>query len=171
MNNNEDKKIGWDEYFMELARIASKRSSCRRRKVGAVAVVDKHVVATGYNGAPSHLVDCMERHKCMRDIMKVPSGERQEICRAVHAEQNLICQAAIHGFSLKGAVVYSTCQPCVTCAKLLINVGVKSIIYDTPYPDEYALDLIRESGIQLLRYSELKDFIKPITAYMEDLNA
>jgi len=115
-----------DEYFLKVAAVVAERSTCRRHHIGAVAVKDKHILATGYNGAPSGFKDCLELG-CLRDELGIPSGTRQEICRAVHAEQNVIIQAALHGVSLEGATVYATHTPCILCAKMLVNAGIKDM--------------------------------------------
>ena len=140
----------WDRYFMRLACEAASRSTCLRRKVGAVLVRENRVLATGYNGAPSGLPHC-EELGCLRDILRVPSGERQELCRALHAEQNALIQAAIYGVSVEGATLYCTHRPCATCAKMLINAGIKRIVYQGGYPDELAESLLREAGVRLDR--------------------
>lgn len=133
---------------MNMAQLAAERSSCLRRKVGAVAVLDKRVVATGYNGAPMGVLECLERG-CLRQELNVPSGERHELCRGVHAEQNLITQAALHGVKLDGCTVYCTNQPCFICAKLLVNVRCKTVYFKDPYPDQMTTDLLYEAGIDL----------------------
>lgn len=142
----------WDEYFMQLASMAASRATCLRRKVGAVLVKDKHVLATGYNGAPSGIVDCLTKKKCLRDIMRVPSGERHELCMATHAEQNAIAQAAKHGISVDGATIYITHFPCAICLKILINAGIKRIVFGASYPDTLSEDLLKESGIEYEEY-------------------
>lgn len=136
----------WDEYFLTMARHAATRSTCLRRKVGAVAVLDRHVLATGYNGAPAGLPHC-EYTGCLREQKGVPSGERHEICRGLHAEQNVIIQAAVHGVSLKGATIYVTATPCVICAKMLINCGIKRVVCGEQYPDGLALEMLRDAGV------------------------
>lgn len=138
----------WDEYFIEVAHLVAKRSTCLRRHVGAVAVRDKRILATGYNGAPSGLAHC-EDVGCIRQRMKIPSGERQELCRALHAEQNVIIQALIHKVDLKGSSIYVTNQPCVICSKILISTGVKEIIIADGYPDELAKRMLKEAKIKL----------------------
>lgn len=143
----------WDNYFMEIATVVSTRSTCLRRRVGAVLVKDKHIVATGYNGAPSGLAHC-EEIGCLREKLGVPSGERHELCRGLHAEQNAIIQAASLGSSIKGATLYVTTRPCILCAKMLINAGVKRIVFKGEYPDEFAVNLLKEAGILLLQYNE-----------------
>ena len=136
----------WNEYFMEMAELAAKRSTCLRRKVGAVLVKDKRILATGYNGAPKKLPHC-EETGCLREEKNVPSGERHEICRGIHAEQNLIAQSAIHGVKTDGATVYCTNQPCSICTKILINAGIEKIYYKNPYNDEFTKKLLEQSEI------------------------
>jgi len=137
-----------DEYFMEIAQVASKRSTCLRRRNGAVLVKDKHIISTGYNGAPSGLPHCKEVG-CLRDKNRVPSGERHELCRGAHAEANAIVQAALHGASTEGSTMYSTHQPCSFCAKLIINAKIREVVYLSPYPDKLALELLRSAGVEL----------------------
>lgn len=139
----------WDEYFMEMALLTARRSTCLRRQVGAVIVKDKHIIATGYNGAPAGLPHC-DRTGCLRDQLGVPSGERHEICRALHAEQNAIIQAAMMGNSIEGATIYVTHQPCIICAKMIINARISTIIAKEGYPDELALNLINEANIDYI---------------------
>lgn len=147
------KRPSWDKYFMDITDLVSTRSTCIRRRVGAVVVKDKQILATGYNGAPSNVPHCLDIG-CLRDKMNIASGERQELCRGIHAEQNCIVQAAKNGISLKGGVIYITNQPCITCSKLLINVGIEKIIYRNPYPDELALQILKEAGIEVEVYLE-----------------
>lgn len=128
-------RSSWPEYFMNMAELASTRSTCIRRQVGAVAVKDNRIIATGYNGAPKGAAHCIQTG-CLRDQLKIPSGEKHELCRAVHAEQNVICQAAFHGISLIGATLYCTHQPCSICAKLIVNSGIEKVMYSEGYPDE-----------------------------------
>lgn len=137
-----------DEYFLKVAAVVAERSTCRRHHVGAVAVKDKHILATGYNGAPAGLKDCLELG-CLRDELGIPSGERHEICRAIHAEQNVIIQAALHGVSLEGCTIYATHTPCVLCTKMLVNAKIKRYISFGKYNDEAFIDLFREAGIEL----------------------
>ena len=137
---------GWDSYFMEIARIVSKRSTCIRRNVGSLIVKDKRILSTGYNGAPIHLRHCMDTG-CMRERLNIASGERHELCRGLHAEQNAIIQAAYHGVSINGADVYSTHLPCSICMKMIINAGIAKVFYVDGYPDELSHELIIESGI------------------------
>lgn len=138
----------WDSYFMEIARIVSKRSTCIRRHVGAVIVKDKRILSTGYNGAPKGLTHCMDCG-CLREKMNIASGERHELCRGLHAEQNAIIQAALHGVSINGAEIYSTHLPCSICIKMIINAGILKVTYLDGYPDELSIELIKESSIKL----------------------
>jgi dCMP deaminase len=144
------KRLSWDEYFMKIAELVAQRSTCLRRQVGCVIVRDKRILATGYNGAPSGLRHCGEV-PCLRNKLKIPSGERQELCRGLHAEQNTIIQAALMGVSLKDSVLYCTHQPCILCAKMLINAGIKKIIYKGDYPDKLAFSILKEARIRLAR--------------------
>jgi dCMP deaminase len=140
----------WGPYFMEIARIVSMRSTCLRRNVGAVIVKDKRILASGYNGAPSGLKHCVEV-SCLREKMNIASGERHELCRGLHAEQNAIIQAAYHGVSINGAGLYCTHLPCSICIKMLINAGIQEIYYEEGYPDDLSLDMIAESKIKLTK--------------------
>jgi dCMP deaminase len=142
------KRPSWDQYFMEVAHLVSKRATCHRRMVGAVLVKEKKILATGYNGAPSGLKHCTDM-ACLREKLKVPSGQRHELCRGLHAEQNVILQAALHGTSTRGSSLYITHQPCVICAKMLINAGIKEIIICGIYPDELAAQFLKEARIKV----------------------
>lgn len=142
----------WDEYFLEIIQLIKQRSTCLRRQVGAIIVKDKRILATGYNGAPKDCRHCLDIG-CLRDELNVPSGERHELCRAVHAEQNAIAQAAQYGISVADSTMYVTHQPCVMCAKIIINAGIKCIIYSGDYPDKLALELLDEAKIELIRIS------------------
>jgi dCMP deaminase len=135
-----------DEYFLKIASVVAERSTCRRHHVGAVAVRDKHILATGYNGAAAGLKDCLELG-CLRDEMKIPSGTRHEICRGIHAEQNVIIQASLHGVSLEGATVYVTHTPCILCAKMLVNAKIKRFVTFGKYADDSFMELFNEAGI------------------------
>ena len=137
-----------DEYFLKIALVVAERATCWRHHVGAVAVGNKHILATGYNGAPSGLKDCLELG-CLRDERGIPSGERQEICRGIHAEQNVIIQASLHGVSLEGSTIYATHTPCVLCAKMLVNAKIKRYISFGRYNDDAFIDLFKEAGIEL----------------------
>ncbi|DAC72307.1 MAG TPA: cytidine deaminase [Thermoplasmata archaeon] len=141
----------YDEYFMEMAHVVAKRSTCLRRKVGAILVKDKHILSTGYNGAPKGLKHCSETG-CLRENLNIPSGERHELCRGLHAEQNAIIQAAVFGVSIKGSVLYCTNTPCVVCVKMLINAGVTEITYAGDYPDDLAKIMMDESNLKIKRF-------------------
>jgi len=144
------KRPSWDEYFMRIAILAATRSTCLRRQVGAVLVKDKRVLATGYNGSPAGLEHCLDIG-CLREELGIPSGERHELCRAIHAEQNAIVQAATSGTSIEGATLYCTTSPCVLCAKLLINSGIKEIYAGEGYPDDLSRKMLDEAEIQVHR--------------------
>ena len=148
--SQEYKRPSWDEYFLEVARLVAKRATCLRRRVGAVLVKDKKIVATGYNGAPSGLKHCIDIG-CIREKLKIPSGERHELCRGLHAEQNVILQAALYGASTKGSTLYVTNQPCVICAKMLINAGIKEIVISDGYPDKLAKKFLKDAKIKIRR--------------------
>jgi dCMP deaminase len=137
-----------DEYFLKIASVVAERSTCRRHHVGAVAVKDKHILTTGYNGAPSGLKDCLELG-CLRDEMGIASGTRQELCRGIHAEQNVIVQAGLHGVSLEGSTIYCTHTPCVLCAKMLVNAKIKRYVSFGRYDDDSFKELFREAGIKV----------------------
>jgi dCMP deaminase len=143
----------WDEYFMEITQVVKTRSTCLRRNVGALIVKDKKLLSSGYNGSPTGCKHCDELG-CLRDTMNIPSGQRHELCRGTHAEQNAIVQAANSGVSIQGATIYTTHQPCVLCAKMIINSGIKRVVYKGDYPDEMSLGLFEESGIELVRLKE-----------------
>lgn len=142
----------WEEYFMKITHDVAERSTCVRRAVGAVLVKDKRILATGYNGAPSGVTHCTARG-CLRKEAGIPSGERQEVCRGLHAEQNAIIQAALHGVQIVDSLMYSTTQPCVTCAKMIINAGIRRVIFEGDYPDELALELLDEAGVYVDRFA------------------
>lgn len=145
-----DNRISWDEYFMEMAELTAKRSTCLRRHVGAVIVKDRHVIATGYNGSPRGLSHCGDRGGCLREKLQIPSGQRHELCRAVHAEQNAIIQAATLGQSIEGGTIYITNQPCVVCAKMIVNAGISRIVVRDGYPDELAREILDEAGLRVV---------------------
>jgi dCMP deaminase len=140
----------WKEYFMDIALLVAKRSTCRRRRVGAITVRDKRILATGYNGAPTGLPHCLDIG-CLREELEVPSGERHELCRGLHAEQNVIIQAAYHGVSIKGATLYCTNLPCSICSKMLINAGIRDIIYQEGYADHMTEEMLRAAGVKLVQ--------------------
>ncbi|MCL4394243.1 MAG: cytidine/deoxycytidylate deaminase family protein [Chloroflexi bacterium] len=145
----------WDSYFMQIALDVATRSTCLRRQVGAVIVKDKRILTTGYNGAPRGLAHCLEIG-CMRERLAIPSGERTELCRGLHAEQNAIIQAALYGVPIAGADIYSTHQPCVLCAKMIVNADIRRIVYRGSYPDEIARAMLAEAGTELVQLLELE---------------
>jgi dCMP deaminase len=140
----------WDRYFMDIAAMVATRSTCMRRSVGAIAVNNRRILATGYNGTPKGLRHCTEVG-CIRQELGIPSGQRHELCRGLHAEQNCIIQAAVHGVQLDGSTIYCTFQPCVVCAKMLINAGISEVVYEGGYPDEMAVSMLNEAGVKLRR--------------------
>lgn len=139
---------GVDEYFLKIAKVVGERSTCNRHNVGAIIVKDKYIISTGYNGAVSGAKDCLELG-CLRDAQKIESGTRHEICRAVHAEQNAIIQAALHGSDTEGATLYSTHSPCILCAKMIANAKIKRVVCFESYPDKSSKELFDEVGISL----------------------
>ncbi len=145
-----DTRPSWDEYFMQMAELTAQRSTCLRRKVGAVIIKDKHIIATGYNGAPKGVPHCSELGGCERERLNVPSGQRHELCRAIHAEQNAIIQAATLGQSIEGGSIYITHHPCVICAKMIINAGIKRIVVKEGYPDELAVEILKQAGLKIV---------------------
>ena len=142
------KRPSWDEYFLEMAKLVSQRATCLRRKVGAVLAKDKKILATGYNGAPSGLEHCLDIG-CLRQKLKVPSGQRHELCCGLHAEQNAIIQASLHGISVKLSTLYATNHPCIICAKMLINAGIKEIVIIDSYPDKMAMKFLRQAKVKV----------------------
>lgn len=143
-------RISWEEYFMNIAELIAKRSTCLRRKVGAVMVKDKRILSTGYNGAPKGVKHC-EEVGCLRERLGILSGDRQELCRGVHAEQNAIIQAALYGVSILGATLFCTHLPCFICAKMLVNVGIEKIYYKQEYRDDWAKGLFGDVGIVVVQ--------------------
>ncbi len=146
----------WEEYFMEIAYLVAKRSTCLRRQVGAVVVKNKNILATGYNGAPRGITHC-EVAGCIREKLNVPSGERHELCRGLHAEQNAIIQAAYHGTSIAGADLYCTNRPCIICSKMIINAGIEKVYYQDGYSDPLAEEMVSESGLVLIKMEPKKE--------------
>lgn len=144
-----------DEYFMEMAKLSASRSTCLRRKVGAVIVKDNHVISTGYNGAPRGVSHCEEKG-CLRVLMNVPSGTRHELCRGVHAEQNAVAQAAYFGISVKDATIYTTTFPCSLCAKILINSGITNVVYEEGYMDYLSKELLSETELNIRQFQSKK---------------
>ncbi len=145
------RRPSWEEYFMDITQLVAKRSTCLRRQVGSILVKDKKILATGYNGAPARLEHCLEVG-CLREQQSIPSGERHELCRGLHGEQNAIIQAAYHGVGIRGATLYCTNHPCVICSKMLINAGIERIVYEEGYADDLAAQMLKESGIKVERF-------------------
>jgi dCMP deaminase len=150
MSDNPNIRPSWHTYFMGIADLVATRSTCTRRKVGAILVKDKRILTSGYNGAPSSITHCKETG-CLRERLNVPSGEKHELCRGVHAEQNAIIQAANHGISVKESVLYCTNQPCSICAKMIINAGIKKVYYKDGYNDPLAEEMFEQAGIELIQ--------------------
>src|SRR5210317_1858676 len=144
----------WNEYFMGITELVAQRSTCLRRQVGAILVRDKRIMTTGYNGAPARINHCLDVG-CLREQMGIPSGERHELCRGLHAEQNAIIQAAIHGVSIQGATLYCTNMPCSICTKMLINAGIRKVVYLQGYSDSLSLEMLDEAGIETLSFAEV----------------
>jgi len=145
-----DNRPSWDDYFMQITDLVASRSTCLRRRVGAVLVMDRQILATGYNGAPRGLPHCLDVG-CLRSEQSVPSGQRHELCRGLHAEQNVIIQAARNGVGIVGATLYCTTQPCIICLKMLINAGITKIFFREGYPDELSEQMAAEAGIKLIK--------------------
>lgn len=141
----------WDQYFMDITRLVATRSTCMRRQVGAILVKDRNILATGYNGVPSGISHC-DTVGCLRERLKVPSGERHELCRGLHAEQNAIIQAARHGINIDNSTLYCTTMPCIICTKMLINAGISTIIYAEGYSDDLAREMLAETGIEISQF-------------------
>jgi dCMP deaminase len=144
------KRPSWDEYFLKIAALVSERSTCLRHHVGAIIVKNKRIITTGYNGAPSGMKDCLELG-CLRDQNNIPSGKMHEICRATHAEQNAIIQAGLMGVNIKDSTMYCTHSPCILCAKMIVNAGIKRYVTYGDYPDEEAKKLLKEAGIEFVK--------------------
>ena len=144
----ESSRLSVDEYFLKIASVIAERATCRRHHVGAVTVRDKHILSTGYNGAPAGAKDCLELG-CLRDELEIPSGTRHEICRGIHAEQNAIIQASLHGVSIEGSTIYCTHTPCVLCAKMLVNARIKRFVTFGKYEDDTFVELFRAAGIEV----------------------
>lgn len=140
----------WDDYFMEITEVVAKRSTCLRRQVGALLVKDKRILSSGYNGAPTNLPHCSEAG-CVRQKLNIPSGERHELCRGLHAEQNAIVHAAMHGISIKDATMYVTNQPCVQCAKMIINGGIMRIVFSQGYPDGLSEEILNGANVEIVK--------------------
>lgn len=149
----DNERPSWDDYFMEMLEVIKTRSTCVRRHVGAVIVRDHRIIATGYNGAPTGLKHCT-KETCVRLKYGIKSGERHELCRATHAEQNAIISAARMGVSVDGAEIYITDSPCILCTKMLINAGIKRIVYKGAYPDSFSLEMLEEAGVETVQYEK-----------------
>ena len=149
----------WDKRFMDMAKMVGSWSSCfqANRQIGAVIVRNKRIITTGYNGAPAGVMSCVERGECLRRKLNIPSGTQHELCYAIHAEQNAIIQAAKLGSSIEGATLYCTHQPCVICAKMIVNAGIVRVVYHSGYPDDFALDIFKEAGVQVECYTESEE--------------
>lgn len=143
-------RISWTEYFMDITKLVARRSTCIRRAVGAVVVKDQRILATGYNGAPMGISHC-DVTGCLREKLNVPSGQRHELCRGIHAEQNAIIQAALHGVSIKDAILFCTNQPCSICTKMIINAGISTIYYEEGYADELSLEMLQEANVEIIK--------------------
>ncbi|GBC59684.1 cytidine deaminase [Desulfonema ishimotonii] len=148
---SDPRRPSWDEYFMDITTLVARRSTCIRRAVGAIIVKDRRILSTGYNGAPTGIQHCTDVG-CLRRNLKVPSGERHELCRGIHAEQNAIIQAALHGVSIKDATLYCTNLPCSICAKMIINAGIRKINYVNGYTDPMSLQMFEEAGIEVIQF-------------------
>jgi len=144
----------WDEYFMDITSLVARRSTCMRRQVGAVMVKEKNILATGYNGTPSGITHC-DVTGCLREQLNIPSGERHELCRGLHAEQNAIIQAARHGVNISDSILYCTNSPCIICTKMLINAGIRKVVYLQGYSDSLSLEMLDEAGIEALSFAEV----------------
>jgi len=144
----------WDQYFIDITHLVATRSTCLRRQVGALVVKDRNILATGYNGTPSGIRHC-EETGCLRERLQVPSGERHELCRGLHAEQNAIIQAARHGVNIDGSTLYCTTMPCIICTKMLINAGIRRIVYEEGYSDDLAREMVEEAGLEIFRFVRL----------------
>ncbi len=153
MSSDNMKRPSWEEYFMDITHMVKSRSTCLRRHIGAVIVKDKNILTTGYNGAPSNTRHCLDIG-CLREKMNIPSGERHELCRALHAEQNAIIQAAKHGINIEGADLYCTHLPCLICSKMIINAGIRKIFYEGDYPDPLSREMLVEAGVELVQWEE-----------------
>ena len=152
-----DQRMSKDKYYLNIADAVLDRSTCLRRKYGAIIVKNDEILSTGYNGAPAGVSTCVERGECLRKKLGIPSGTRHEMCYAVHAEQNAIIQAAKLGVNIDGSTLYCTHQPCILCAKMIVNAGIVRVVYHSGYPDDFALDIFKEAGVLVERYSESEE--------------
>lgn len=153
--SEKDCRPGWNEYFLEIANTVASRSTCLRRKVGALIVNDRRILATGYNGTPRGISHCITAG-CLRDKLNIPSGERHELCRGLHAEQNAIIQSALYGVSVRGSIMYITNHPCIICTKMIINAGIKEVVIADGYPDKMASEFLKEAKIRVRRVGNKK---------------
>jgi dCMP deaminase len=160
MKSSVDNRPSWEKYFMDITCLVARRSTCTRRAVGAIIVKDRRVLATGYNGAPSQVRHCAEVG-CLRKQLNVPSGERHELCRGIHAEQNAIIQAAYHGASIKGGTLFCTNLPCSICAKMIINAGIERIIYQSGYADTISQEMLAEAQVELIQLEGDETEVRP----------
>lgn len=160
-------RLPWPDYFMNITYLVSERSTCTRRRVGAMAVKDKRILATGYNGAPAGVPHCLEVG-CLREQLGIPSGQRHEICRGLHAEQNVIIQAAVHNINIQGAELYCTTHPCVLCSKMLINCGIRRIFYTEDYPDDLAAAMLKEAGVVVEQFNFTPPLVRDMTGMTPD---
>jgi len=149
-------RLSWDDYFMEITRLVAKRSTCIRRHVGAIIVRDKRILATGYNGAPRGLPHCLETG-CLREKLGIPSGQNQELCRGLHGEQNAIIQAALSGVSIENSQIYTVTQPCVVCAKMIINAGINRVVFDESYPDALSEQMLKEACVEMVNIKGIQE--------------
>ncbi len=149
----EEKRISWDEYFISITKEVAKRSSCLRRHVGAVLVKNKHILSTGYNGSVRNMPHCFEVG-CIREKMQIPSGTRHELCRGLHAEQNALLFATSLGIDTEGATLYSLTHPCILCAKMIVQAGIKRVVYINDYPDSFAELIFKESGVETVKFCD-----------------
>lgn len=150
-----ENRPAWEDYFMGITALVAQRATCTRRAVGAIIVKDKRILSTGYNGAPTGTRHCLDIG-CLREKLNVPSGERHELCRGIHAEQNAIIQAAYHGVSIKGATIFCTNLPCSICTKMIINAGIKKIYYQDGYADSMSEEMFQEAGVEVIKHTTRK---------------
>ena len=150
-------RISKENYYLDIAETVLERATCLRRVYGAIIVKNDEIISTGYNGAPAGVSTCVERGECLRKKLGIPSGTRHEMCYAVHAEQNAIIQAAKLGVNIDGSTLYCTHQPCILCAKMIVSAGIVRVVYHSGYPDEFALDIFKEAGVLVERYSESEE--------------
>ena len=154
-------RLSWDEYFMKITALVAERSTCRRHHIGAVIVKDKQILATGYNGAARNIPDCLQKG-CIRDKLKIPSGQQQQLCRAIHAEQNAIIQAAVHGYNISGSTLYCTHSPCIICAKMIVNARIKSVVTYGSYADRAFINLFKLAGVEFRRVPRPRQIIEMV---------